>query len=118
MVVVVLVHKRFSFVGVADQFTEDTNSGDFGVVSNTNTADIVSGSCNFSRTSGTVSIVVQYRGRLGVVVVEIPRTLGEIIGLEIVAVHIEAVVYHCHGDILSCDTLQPKASNVDIVAGL
>lgn len=118
MVVVVLVHKRFCFVSVADQFTEDTNSGDFGVVGNTNTTDIVSSSCDFTSTTGAMSVVVQYRGRLGVVVVKIPRTLGEVVGLEIVAVHIETVIYHCDSDILSCNTLQPKAGNVDVVARL
>ncbi|KAI6747928.1 hypothetical protein HG531_008470 [Fusarium graminearum] len=118
MVVVVLVHQRFCFVGVADQFTEDTDSSDFGVIGNTNTANIVSGGCDFASTTGAVPVVVQYRGRLGVVVVKIPRTLGEIVGLEIVAVHIETVIYHCDSDILSRNTLQPKAGNVDVVARL
>lgn len=118
MVVVVFVHHSFRFVGVTNELAKNSETGDLGVIRNTNTADIVASSCHLTSAAGTVSILVQNGGRFGIVVVEVPRASGEVVGLEIVAMHIKTVINHGHSNVLSGNTIQPKASDIDIVADL
>jgi hypothetical protein len=118
MVVVVFVHHSFRFVGVANKLTKNSKTGDFGIIGDTDTADVVASSCDFTSAACTVSILIQNRGRFGVVVVKIPRAGGKIVGLEIIAMHIKTVVNHGHSNVLSSNAIQPEASDIDIVANL
>jgi len=117
VVLKVVVHGD-RLVGVRYRLTKDSQTSDLGVVGHTDAAHVVLDGGDLSGTAGAVAIVGQPRLGLVDLVVEVVRAGGVVVRLEVVAVHVEAVVDYGDGGVLASDSLQPHVRDVDVVPDL
>lgn len=107
VVQLIFVDQGLGFVRVGELPAEDADARNLGVIGDAHAADVVAHSCHFASTSGAVLVVRELGPGLGVVLVEVVRSLGEVIVAEIVAVHVEAVVNNGHRDVVAGYALLP-----------
>lgn len=65
-----------------------------------------------------MAVLWQARFRFVGLVVEVVGSLGVVVGLEVIAVHVQPVINNGHGRVLACDAGQPDIGHVDVVADL
>lgn len=118
VVVLVVVGHRDSLVGIRNQLAQNTDTRDLGIVGHSDTADVVLGRRHFTSAPGAVLVVAERGLGLFAVVVEVVGTGGVVVRLQVVAVHVETVVYDGDSCVLARNTRLPHTGDVDVVAWL
>lgn len=111
----VIVHGN-SLISISDHLAKDTKAGNVGVVSSAHTTNIVLDGGDFTTAPSAVPVIRQSRlGQFSLVVKVVGALCVEVV-LQIVAVHVEAIVDDGDGGVLAGNALEPDAGDVDIVA--
>lgn len=132
----VVVIERGGLIDVRDGAGEDTDAGDFGVVCDTDTTDVIFDSADLASTAGAVVVIGELWVGECFVVVEIIRagfplseyvfsgTCAEADGAqthkvvrEVLALVVEPVVHKCRDDAVTRDAHVPQPGDVHHVLG-
>ncbi|CRK36575.1 hypothetical protein BN1708_007088 [Verticillium longisporum] len=103
-------------VSVRNELAQNTQPGDLGIVGDTDTADVIFRGRNLASAPCAMPVVGQGRLRLIPVIVEVVGTGSIVVGFQVAAIHVKAVVDDGHGRVLAGDALHPDTCHIDVVA--